>query len=215
MFAPLLSELKGFDAQIIALPDKGDQDYERLSDHVIARLPKQAFILLAESFSGPIAARIVAKAPPNLKGVVFVATFLSAPNRALLSIARLLPLSFLVNLVGQLPFARFVYRVLFLGPKASDDLTALFHKTVKSLSGTVMKARLAAIQSQTFEKQSSAVKVIYIQASSDKLVPRSKSLEFKSCYENLVIKVIEGPHFLLQAKPVESAEIIADFASGL
>ncbi|MFD2205965.1 alpha/beta fold hydrolase [Kiloniella antarctica] len=211
MFAPFLSVLDGFETQIIALPNTGKQDYETLTSYVMSQLPDEAFILVAESFSGPIAAQISAKSPPHLKGIVFVASFLSSPNRALLFLAKLLPL----NLLARLPLSRFVLRFLFLGSVAGDDLMDLFQSTVKKLSPKLMKARLETLQSLDFECFSSELPVVYILPSSDKLVPQFKSEQFKVCYKNVEIKIVEGPHFLLQAKPVEGAYIVTEFVNSL
>ncbi len=91
-----LIALLPLDCQIIVLPKGADQSYTYLTEYCIGRLPREDFVLLAESFSGPIAARIASDRRPNLKAVIFVATFLQPPSPPLLKLARLIsPLTLL------------------------------------------------------------------------------------------------------------------------
>jgi len=52
---------------------------------------------------------------------------------------------------------------------------------------------------------------IYILPKSDKLVPKSKAIEFQKCFESLLVKKIDGPHFILQANAKKSSDIILNF----
>jgi pimeloyl-[acyl-carrier protein] methyl ester esterase len=111
LFSPLLKVLSKLDCEVIALPETGDQDYRTHTAWVRKRLPEQDFILIAESFSGPIAVALAQDGVENLKGIVFVATFLSAPNKKLIKLARFLPIQFL----SSLPWATAFHRAFFLG----------------------------------------------------------------------------------------------------
>jgi predicted alpha/beta hydrolase family esterase len=70
------------------------------------RLPEQDFILIAESFSGPITAALAVVGIKNLRGIIFVATFLSPPNMQLIKMARALPIKFLSSLPLAAAFHR-------------------------------------------------------------------------------------------------------------
>jgi len=54
--------------------------YSELEALVRADLPAEDFVLLAESFSGPLAAMIAADPPPSMKGVIFAVTFARRPR---------------------------------------------------------------------------------------------------------------------------------------
>lgn len=207
LFSPLISALSGHVCDVISFPQSGTQDYQSLTAYVKDRLPNEDYILLAESFSGPIGAALARSGDKNMKGVIFVATFLSSPNRALLAVARFLPIKFL----SGFPFSKFLYKLLFLGPGASDEVLDLFQSTVRGLSAQVIRERLRAMQSLKFSGEKINLPVAYIQAVSDKLVPAEKALEFKRFFNNVMVKSIEGPHFILQANPGACAEIVSEF----
>ena len=91
----------------------------------------------------------------------------------------------------------------------------LFERSVASLHNKVIKDRLKAISTLNFHSSKIALPVGFIRALGDKLVPPSKCFEFGSYFGNIVMKEIEGPHFLLQAKPKESAAVITALAKAL
>ena len=205
LFSPLLRVLSDFDYEVIALPIIGDQDYCSITKKVREKLPEEDFILIAESFSGPVGAAFAKEKVANLKGIIFVATFLSAPSKLLLAFAKFLPL----KILSALPFSKFFHRTLFLGSDASNELIDLFQSTIKSLPTTLIRARLSAMYSLSHSPDVHELPVAYIQATSDKLVPSEKTVEFSNSFNNIIIKTVEGPHFILQAKPTECAVIIS------
>lgn len=204
LFAPILPFLTAFDCYIIKLPERGKQDYPSLTKYVKQKLPCDDFILLAESFSGPIGAALAVAGIENLRAVVFVATFLSVPRPRMLRMFRVLPL----KLLTRLPFAALFYKWLLLGPQADDELILLFKNTITGLSSSVIRARLKAIDSLPPLNGQSDLPVIYIEASSDKLVPNAKTATFETYFSRTVWKKIKGPHFILQARPEECAKAI-------
>lgn len=54
LFAPLLAELGDIECQAIELPEHGPQDYDALAQKMAQRLGNAPFVLLGESFSGPL-----------------------------------------------------------------------------------------------------------------------------------------------------------------
>lgn len=209
LFSPLLRALSDFECEVIRLPETGAQDYASITRFVKEKLPEEDFILVAESFSGPIGAALAKEGIDSLTGVIFVATFLSAPSSILLAIAQLLPLKLLSNL----PFAKHFHKALFLGAKASNELTHLFISTVRSLPSVLIKARLSSMHSLTFSADEIELPVGYIQAASDKLVSPDKFFEFDNYFNNISIRKIEGPHFILQANPTACAAAITELAT--
>ena len=53
--------------------------YKDLKTKVQTALPSDDYIIVSESFSGPLAVMIASENPTGLKGVVFVATFAKTP----------------------------------------------------------------------------------------------------------------------------------------
>ena len=206
LFAALLIELSEFECWVITLPATGAQDYPSIVEQVKEKLPKDDFVLVAESFSGPIGAVLASEGLPQMKGVIFVASFLSPPKKLLVGFARYLPL----KMLSKMPLAGYLHKLLFLGPDASHQLVDLFQQTILSLSPQIIKARLKSIQSLSVSSENLDLPAAYIQALSDRLVPAGKIVEFKSRFENLTIQPIEGPHFILQSKPAECAVAISE-----
>ena len=68
-------------ADVVAYPVDSVIDYAGLTDHVRTLLPRESpFVLVAESFSGPIALRLASAPPHGLKGIVLVCTFAASPD---------------------------------------------------------------------------------------------------------------------------------------
>ena len=211
LFAPLLKYFQGYTCQVIALPQSGPQDYSSLTKYVKKQLPKQEFVLIAESFSGPIAAKLAQQKIGNLKGVVFVATFLSSPNKALLSLAKQLP----IKILSKLPGARYFIKKFFMGSSAEKHLIDQFISLVDQTPVKILKNRIDVMQKLRYQKFISLIPSIYILAKSDKLVPDNKAKEFRECFNGLLIKEIDGPHFVLQTEAIELANVIEGFLSKL
>lgn len=92
LFGPLLAHLHPtLDVQVLELPAQGSQKPENLADQLLDELGKTPYVLLGESFSGPLAYQLALRQPPGLRGVIFAASFLSRPH-PLLPLARHLPL---------------------------------------------------------------------------------------------------------------------------
>lgn len=209
LFSSLLFSLSEYECEVIALPQTGPQDYASITEYVKKKLPQNDFILVAESFSGPAAARLAKEGVEHLQGVIFVATFLSKPHWLLLSIARALPL----KLLSALPFAKPFVKALFLGSAASNELVEQFQSIVDSLPSQVIKARLSSMLSLSFSAELIELPVGYIQATSDYLVSSNKVTEFSACFRELQVRSVEGPHFILQANPTKSAEVISELVA--
>src|SRR5262245_10771883 len=76
LFKGLLAALPSrFNPLVVSLPQRGDQCYATLAAYVAELLPAAGpFVLLGESFSGPLALRVAAKSDANLIAVVLVAS---------------------------------------------------------------------------------------------------------------------------------------------
>lgn len=212
LFSPLLQSLSHFDCEIIALPTAGDQSYLRLSAYVQERLPKEDFILIAESFSGPIAAILSTHCIEYLRGVIFVATFLSVPHKRLLGFARRLPLNLLsLKAASSMPLAPYIMKRFFLGKNAGKELLRSFQETINQIPTSLIRDRLDTLYRLSYSPENIGLPVAYIQARYDKLVPAAKLQEFEESFTDLAVATLDGPHFILQAKPAESAAFISDF----
>jgi pimeloyl-[acyl-carrier protein] methyl ester esterase len=103
-FRPLMERLPATIRPLaLNYPDAGPHGYRALLDFVrreLADIPR--YVVLASSFSGPLAVMLAAAEPRKVRGVILAATFASSPN------APLTRLRFVVRtpLVAVLRFAR-------------------------------------------------------------------------------------------------------------
>lgn len=206
LFEPLLSELGGMDVVSVVLPDHIPQDYESLAAYMALNLPDEDFIIVAESFSGGIAAALSQQDIPQLKGIIFVASFLSAPKKRLARLASWLPIGFLAGL----PFSGLVYRMFFLGRDAGREEISLFRRAVKAVPDPALKSRLRVIAECRYDGFISSVPAVYIAASDDMLVSPGAVDNFKAAYPSVEVTEIKGPHFILQAQPEAGAAAIIE-----
>ena len=131
---PHLSEVK-----VVAYPRDRVLGYRALEEFVRAELPTDgAFVLVGESFSGPIALSIAANPPSGLVGLVLSTTFSKAP------IPLLAPLATLTAFapVRRLPASLLSW--LLLGRWATPELQASLQAALASVSPSVLRSRAAA-----------------------------------------------------------------------
>lgn len=204
LFSALLSYLDRDAVKIISLPGSGPQNYERLKEYVKTELPSGEFILVAESFSGPIAVSLANEGYKGLKALVLVATFLSPPNKLFLRLAQMMPIKVLM----RLPLSAVFLRTFMLGRDVSNSEISIFRDVVDEVPDNILKQRLQAMCSLSMPRESSSISSVYIRPILDRLVPSRKILEISRCLKGLEEKTVNGPHFILQANPHECAVII-------
>ena len=81
LFAPLVRALdNSLDTTVLRYPTDEPLGYSELLPRVRAALPASGpFVLLGESFSGPLAIMLAAEAPAGLRGVILSASFATNP----------------------------------------------------------------------------------------------------------------------------------------
>ena len=78
----------------------------------------------------------------------------------------------------------------------------------------VLSSRLALSGArQSWGKAKFGLPCLYLQASGDRLVPPSAAGWFRARFERFELERIDGPHFLLQAKPRECAQRVSEFSA--
>ena len=210
LFSDFISALpKGLETLVIAYPPDRALNYRELEDLVTTQLPSRPFILLWESFSGPIAIAVAAAAPAHLRGVVLVCSFAKAPVPSVVG-----------ALLRWLPLWRAPVRLAeaaLLGSHSSPTHRNLLSAAIGKVTAKTWRARLRAALSVDVVGRLKAVKVplLYLRAKGDRVVPRAAWLHIKRSLPEARLAELDGPHFLLQAKPVESAAQVTAFAKEL
>jgi pimeloyl-[acyl-carrier protein] methyl ester esterase len=197
---------------IISYPPSRFLDYIALEEFVRAQLPPVAsFVLLGESFSGPIALSIAAAAPPNLAGVVLSTTFAESPVPLLAPFTSLL--RFAPVRIMPLPLMSW----LLLGRWATPQLESALQNALLSVTPEVLRSRaVAALRVKALASCRTISKpVLYLRATRDRLLSRHAGRQISNAIPHSVTADIAGPHLLLQAVPRACADAIGEFASRL
>ena len=80
LFAPFIAALDGWPTTVISYPPDREMEYAGHEAHARARLPLDGdYVLLAESFSGPVGIALAASRPRGLRGLILCASFAVNP----------------------------------------------------------------------------------------------------------------------------------------
>ena len=195
------------DGKIISLPTDGNQLYPALAEKIINELPqKEDYILLAESFSSGLIPHLMSIVSHKPKAIVVVSGFLYPPKPFLLMLLRILPLRWLMKLPGSKKLTRY-----FCMQGASDKAWELCWSVLNKMDYVLIKKRLAAIQKMDHLNYKIDLPMLILFARQDKLVTSHCLFRAIHLLPDIHVRNFDGPHFLLQVKPQETAKIIMDF----
>ena len=213
LFAPLLGRLDDrVEPVVIGYPEHEQLDYGQLHRFVRARLPRdEPFVLLGESFSGPIAIMLAAEAPAGLSGLILCATFARNPMPALAPFGRIaagLPLK-------ALPVS--VIALALFGRASSSSLRKALNGALAGVATQVMRRRMSEVLDCDVSALAKTIRVpsLYLRGTKDRLVSLRSAHELQDCVPGLKIATLDAPHMVLQTMPAQSAELIHAFASEL
>ncbi len=196
----------------IAYPHDIQMDYAALETYARARLPKGSpFVLLGESFSGPVAIAIAADPPTNLVGLVLSTTFARAPV-AWLSIFA--PLTRFAP-VRTLP--TILLSMILLGRWHTPELRSELRDALHDVSPVVLRARAAsAMRADVVARLAHiAVPTLCLRARQDRLLRPRTVQRLAADIPGARESVLDGPHLLLQTRTTQAADIIVRFAADL
>lgn len=208
LFYPLQSALSK-EIQSVAVRYKDEVLFDEYLETVTALIPDKDVILVAESFSGPIALALIARNPSRFKFVVLSATFATSPFRGILRITKYLP-SFVF---GSYRKNKKIFSTFCLNGCPNDELLTKILSVVRSLPASTTKSRLELLAGIDMRPVLSriTIPILYLRASRDRLVRPGLSQQLIDGLPNVVVQSIDGPHMLLQANPVESAKAIMKY----
>ncbi len=206
LFSEFIKNLsKNMTATCISYPEQERLSYSELVEHVRCRLPtNEDFVILAESFSGPIAFKLAQAEPKHLQAIVFVASFLRNPNRVFMRLMRLLPLSIILRYSPP----DFVVRKWMLGDEASHEMVLKFKSILRRLPIKTIKFRLQEIYKLSLVEFMLNYPVYYIKPLQDRLVTDDNYIDFVNTCPNIELFTLDGPHFILQSNAESCANYV-------
>ncbi|MGZ8270027.1 MAG: alpha/beta fold hydrolase [Methylophilus sp.] len=209
MFEPFVAALGDeFDIKVVAYPASQSLGYAELE--VIAReaLPKEGpYVILGESFSGPIAISLAASVSTQLVGSILCCTFVRNPRPIFTHFGLL---------VDLLPFKLVPLPVIayfLFGRFSTDALLKLLARTLAQVSLSVLRRRLKEVITVDVSAKLETVStpLLYLRAKHDSLIPSDASIIVTRLNSHAQVVEIDAPHCLLQAAPAESAQLVAAF----
>ncbi|WP_213936739.1 alpha/beta hydrolase [Pseudomonas sp. dw_612] len=209
LFKPFVSALDhACDIVVVTYPCDIPLSYDELEAIARASLPTdRPFVLLGESFSGPIAIALTALHLPQQVGLVLCCTFISNP-RPLFN-----PLRFLVNLLPMSAVPAGWLSPLLLGRFSTAALRTSLSRAINQVNPSVMRERLRSVLEVDVSTQLAQVNVptVYLRATDDRVVPKTASERIARLKPQVQMIDLKAPHCLLQAVPDEAARQVMEF----
>lgn len=203
-------------AEFINLPASGKQDYNTLANHLNEELFSGRGggggkrLLIAESFSGPLAIRLASMRPGDIAGIVLAASFCDAPLSPGIALLPLRPL-----LMVKPP--RSALRHFLIGNDASQaEVTELQH-VVKSTPSATLSRRIRSTLELVEDDNPDLpeIPMLILQANNDNLIPWEAQSKLEANYPEATTHWIESPHLIFQRCPDECIGRIMSFAETL
>ena len=198
-----------FNVLAISYPCKKSKSYNELTSQVLNEIKnvEGQYILLGESFSGPIALFVSEKKPAGLIGVILVASFVSVPNY---TVGKYLPWSIGFSCAKPLYSVRSA-----LSKKENQSLISAISIELQKVSPAVLAARI----SETFKVDATQalrecnVPIVYFRGVKDFVVPKKNLRKILAIKSGVKVVEFNAQHFLLQSEPEQAASEISRFAS--
>lgn len=214
LYAPLLRALPPeIVPVVIRYPADRICSASELVGIVLSALPEsEPYVLIAESFSGPIALRASASHLQPPTALVLCASFAKCPvPRLVISMLRILG----STLVRYRP-PKWLIRRYLIG-EAPDDVEALFYSAISTVSPRVLAHRFAVLLEFNEKYASGEIKspLLYLQATRDRLVGTRNVRFLQRHCPALRVERIESPHLILQVQPQASVRAILGFLGQL
>jgi pimeloyl-ACP methyl ester carboxylesterase len=209
LFAPLIEALpESVEVSIVSYPRDECLSWEDLYARVQQAVPVgEPLILVAESFSGPLAIMLASNESLDIQGLVLCCSFASCP---LPNWFRFVPV--LGSMMAFMP--KFIVRRFLIGPNASSELMSTVQNCVKSVSPRVLASRAKMILKANVlkELQNVHVPLLYLAGSQDRVIAMRGWNQVQSLLPKSTLVTLDGPHLLLQQMPDASVNEIMKFA---
>jgi pimeloyl-ACP methyl ester carboxylesterase len=200
------------DPQLVTYPVDRVLGYDALESLVRAALPREeSYVLLGESFSGPIAIRIAASPPVGLVGLILCATFAENPHPKI---------GWARHVVSRVPLKslpRWLRAPLLWGSAHAQHAPAQAARATAGVDARVLQHRLAEVFRVNVSTELPHIRMpaLVIEASEDRLVPRRAAAQLVRGLSMCRHVVVEGPHFLLQSRPEACAAAVTQFLNSI
>jgi pimeloyl-[acyl-carrier protein] methyl ester esterase len=188
---------KWLECTSVRYPDRPRWGYPDYVRYVLDEcIPDGPFVVLGESFSGPVAIEVAASEPKGLLGLALCNTFAVRPGPGAL---RFLPWEMIL---GR-RISRFTAGLHLVGTRLATELAPEIRHANSQVSAAAKAARLRAVFRVDVRPSLRKVSqpAIHLRGTRDRLVPYWSLRQTEKANPNLAVARIPGPHLLLQAAP--------------
>ena len=187
----------------LALPSIGGQTFDALAESLLPELkPLEGFVLLGESFSGPIAARLAFRLGQKVALLVLCNPLVE------------MPFGFSAGLAAAGVTSRWMPAWCAAALLAAGDraLGREALREVRLLPRETLEGRLAAAFSATVDELAPLLgaPLLAVLGSKDRLVSRARTRALLRGVPFSTAVDLSGPHLIVQAKPAEVWDAISD-----
>lgn len=200
-----------FRADVLAYPD-AVHSYGAAEELVASHLAQLEgrVLVIAESFSGPVAVRLATKLEHRISAVVLVASFVRSPVPTL---ARAMPW----RVVFSIRPPALALRQALLGPDCDDSLVHEMQGVLAKLPARTLAQRIRAVLDVDVSEQLRAcsVPILYIAGRDDRLVGARGLAGIHAVRPNLEHVELDAPHLVLQRSPAAAWRAIERFVENL
>jgi len=190
----------GIDVKVVRYPKERYMCYAQLAELVVGVLPRSTpYVIIAESYSGPVATILAVNPVGNLKGVVFVSSFVAFPRSRIGAwIGRRVP-----NVLFRVRAPAWILRWLLMDSATSREMISAVQDAIASVCPGVLTRRLRDVLNADFSSmlKDCTVRIVYLHSDSDRLIVTRGLREFLAVRTDIETVTIAGPHLFLQCVP--------------
>ena len=207
LFTHLAENLGDVTIEYIEYPLDIPQSYTSLEKWLIQKLDWEVpRIIIAESFSGPLALRLAKRFPSSVRSLVLAASFCASPKNPNLALLPLRPLLMLKPPIRTLKY-------FFTSADVSDQFILQLKDTISKIPAKVLSERIRSILSL---KQSDCpslqdIPMLILQATDDNLIPWQTQNQLQIQYQHASTYWLDAPHLILQSNQEQCLAIIEEF----
>ncbi|BAM86046.1 alpha/beta hydrolase fold protein [Bradyrhizobium oligotrophicum S58] len=209
LLRPLAERLSAYGpVRIIAYPADRDLDYNQLTAFVRERLPADRFVILGESFSGPIAIEIAASSR-QVAGLILASSF--ARHRLPKWLSR-----FTWLLDPRWVPTKLIIAVL-MGSAATPSLRRQLRDVLDCLPHAVLRARAGnALRVDKRDRlRATTCPMLCLHGTSDWLILQKQIAAILAARPDCELHRMNAPHMLLATHADAAAAVIGDFCKRL
>lgn len=210
LFEPLIDCIpEGIKPIVISYPRDRRCGYIDLKAIIMEAIPRETdFFILGESFSGPLAIMIAGQRPERLKGLILCATFIKNPFQFIPSWIRIISVGPVYRLWPLLIRIRTIHETDQIREFARRAI-----KVIETVKPKVIARRVKSIFKVNVEKEleSCDLPILYLMGADDRLIRKHNFEIIKKTRHDVILKVINTRHFILQLEPMKAAKELVEF----